>query len=214
MVSPLTQFRVGVYFAPQGSVSHANIACFSTAGVRGQRIEKYARKISLQRRKQKRANVELLLFSLPRLLSFGGKDPSRDSVPAPIMRASSRLSFLRVFELFPTIGGKFSIWIPGSSISGNRFTKEVGVLRRCQKEIRLFISQQYFVQARCFAPYGNVNGREGQQECDGVGRTTTDEVRNGLFVSLSVGDFGRRRANPHLTLFLQIIVASPASLDV
>lgn len=61
--------------------------------------------------------MELLLFSLPRLLSLGGREPSLDSLPAPSMRASSRLSFLRVFESFPTMGGKFSLGIPANSIS-------------------------------------------------------------------------------------------------
>lgn len=62
--------------------------------------------------------MELLLFSLPRLPSFGGSDPpSRDSLPAPIMRASRRLSFRSVLEsLFPITGGKFSIGMPESSI--------------------------------------------------------------------------------------------------
>lgn len=62
--------------------------------------------------------MELLLLSLPRLPSFGGSDPpSRDSLPAPIMRASKRLSFRSVLEsLFPITGGKFSIGMPESSI--------------------------------------------------------------------------------------------------
>lgn len=62
--------------------------------------------------------MELLLFSLPRLPSFGGSDPpSLDSLPAPIMRASRRLSFRSVLEsLFPITGGKFSIGMPESSI--------------------------------------------------------------------------------------------------
>jgi len=62
--------------------------------------------------------MELLLFSLPRLASFGGSDASRDSFPAPIIRASKRLSFLNVFESVPAIAaGKFSIANPSSEIS-------------------------------------------------------------------------------------------------
>ena len=62
--------------------------------------------------------MELLLFSLPRLPSFGGSDASRDSFPAPIMRASKRLSFLNVLESVPAIAaGKFSMANPSPEIS-------------------------------------------------------------------------------------------------
>ena len=62
--------------------------------------------------------MELLLFSLPRLPSFGGSDASRDSFPAPIMRASKRLSFLKVLESFPAMAaGKLSMARPDISIS-------------------------------------------------------------------------------------------------
>lgn len=62
-------------------------------------------------------HMELLLLSLPRLPSFGGSDASRDSFPAPIMRASKRLSFLSVLESFPAIAaGKFSMLRPEISI--------------------------------------------------------------------------------------------------
>lgn len=61
--------------------------------------------------------MELLLFSLPRLPSFGGSDASRDSFPAPIMRASKRLSFLKVLESFPAMAaGKLSMARPDISI--------------------------------------------------------------------------------------------------
>ena len=62
--------------------------------------------------------MELLLFSLPRLPSFGGNEASRDSFPAPIMRASRRLSFLKVLELFPAMAaGKLSMARPDISIT-------------------------------------------------------------------------------------------------
>lgn len=62
--------------------------------------------------------MELLLFSLPRLPSFGGSDASLDSFPAPNMRASKRLSFRNVFESVPAIAaGKFSKANPSPEIS-------------------------------------------------------------------------------------------------
>lgn len=66
------------------------------------------------------AHMELLLFSLPRLPSFGGSDASRDSFPAPTMRASSRLSFRRVLESFAAMAGKLSMANPENSIESEQ----------------------------------------------------------------------------------------------
>ncbi len=71
-----------------------------------------------ERSRKRETHKELLLFSLPRLASFGGSDASRDSFPAPNMRASKRLSFLNVLESVPAIAaGKFSIANPSPEIS-------------------------------------------------------------------------------------------------
>lgn len=69
----------------------------------------------------------LLLFSLPRLPSLGGSDASRDSFPAPTIRASRRLSFRSVFVSLPATGGKFSIDSPPRSIA--KLQLNVGALR-------------------------------------------------------------------------------------